>query len=45
MRPHVIWFGEALEESVLQDAHCELDDCDLCMLVRLCFKSYRTSQI
>eukprot|EP00088_Acartia_fossae_P014503 TRINITY_DN17778_c0_g1_i13.p1 TRINITY_DN17778_c0_g1~~TRINITY_DN17778_c0_g1_i13.p1 ORF type:complete len:306 (-),score=45.14 TRINITY_DN17778_c0_g1_i13:85-1002(-) len=33
LRPHVIWFGESLEERVLDAAFQELDDCDLCLVV------------
>ena len=35
LRPHVVWFGENLEEDVLNAVQEELDDCDLCMLVSL----------
>lgn len=33
LRPHVVWFGEALEEEVLEAAYKELDNCDLCLVV------------
>jgi len=33
LRPHVIWFGESLNSSVMEQTHKELDDCDLCMLI------------
>jgi len=33
LRPHVVWFGEGLDERVLRDAHQELDECDLCLVV------------
>lgn len=33
LRPHVVWFGEALHEGVLQRAEKELDECDLCLVV------------
>lgn len=33
LRPHVVWFGEGLEEEVLATAHHHLDRCDLCLVV------------
>jgi len=33
VRPHVIWFGERLDEQVLTDADEELQKCDLCLVV------------
>jgi len=33
LRPHVVWFGEGLEEHVLDGAFEELDNCDLCLVV------------
>jgi len=33
LRPHVVWFGEGLDENVLCRAHGELDSCDLCLVV------------
>ena len=33
VRPHVVWFGEALDFKVLQDTDNALEDCDLCLLV------------
>lgn len=33
LRPHVVWFGEGLEEEVLEAAHEELEQCDLCLVV------------
>lgn len=35
LRPHVIWFGESLDEAVLDRTYKEIDKCDLCLLVRL----------
>lgn len=35
LRPHVVWFGEALERKVLEDTDTALDECDLCLLVGL----------
>lgn len=34
IRPHVVWFGECLEEEVLEKTQKELDRCDLCLIVR-----------
>merc|ERR1712032_1165384 len=31
--PHVVWFGENLDEQVLDAAHEELEECDLCLVV------------
>ncbi|KAK6174402.1 hypothetical protein SNE40_017687 [Patella caerulea] len=33
LRPHVVWFGEALNTEVLDRAGEELDKCDLCLVV------------
>lgn len=33
VRPHVVWFGEALYPEVMDKAHEELDNCDLCLVV------------
>lgn len=33
LRPHVVWFGEALESEVLQKTNQALAKCDLCLLV------------
>ncbi|ESO02068.1 hypothetical protein HELRODRAFT_184965 [Helobdella robusta] len=33
VRPDVVWFGEMLDEVVLQKATAELDTCDLCLVV------------
>jgi len=33
LRPHVVWFGEGLEEEVLDKAYTELENCDLCLVV------------
>ncbi|ELT98667.1 hypothetical protein CAPTEDRAFT_166970 [Capitella teleta] len=33
IRPHVVWFGECLEEEVLEKTQKELDRCDLCLIV------------
>uniref|UniRef100_H2ZJN4 NAD-dependent protein deacylase n=1 Tax=Ciona savignyi TaxID=51511 RepID=H2ZJN4_CIOSA len=33
LRPHVVWFGEGLNEDVLIKAYKELEDCDLCLVV------------
>lgn len=33
LRPHVVWFGEGLDEGVLSSAGEELESCDLCLVV------------
>lgn len=33
LRPHVVWFGENLDENVLDRTSEELDKCDLCLVV------------
>uniref|UniRef100_A0A0N7ZCB6 NAD-dependent protein deacylase n=1 Tax=Scylla olivacea TaxID=85551 RepID=A0A0N7ZCB6_SCYOL len=33
LRPNVVWFGEGLDDNVLQKAGDELDTCDLCLVV------------
>ncbi|XP_037089698.1 NAD-dependent protein deacylase sirtuin-5, mitochondrial-like [Pollicipes pollicipes] len=33
LRPHVVWFGESLDPDVLEQAHTELESCDLCLVV------------
>jgi NAD-dependent deacetylase sirtuin 5 len=38
LRPHVVWFNESLDDKVLNKAHEELENCDLCLVVSLSFK-------
>ncbi|XP_063236873.1 NAD-dependent protein deacylase sirtuin-5A, mitochondrial-like [Bacillus rossius redtenbacheri] len=33
LRPHVVWFGEALDVGVLQRAGKALEECDLCLVI------------
>ena len=33
LRPHVVWFGEGLDENVLMKTDEELESCDLCLVV------------
>ena len=33
VRPHVVWFGEALEEEILEKTDKALHSCDVCLLV------------
>lgn len=33
MRPHVVWFGEALEYKVLEKTDEVLEACDVCLLI------------
>ncbi|GAV04851.1 SIRT5 [Ramazzottius varieornatus] len=33
LRPHVVWFGENLDEEVLKRVYQELGSCDLCLVV------------
>ena len=33
LRPHIVWFGESLEDDVLDSAFKEYDKCDLCLVV------------
>ncbi len=33
VRPHVVWFGEALEDEVMQKTDEVLRTCDMCLLV------------
>lgn len=33
LRPHVVWFGENLDQDIMEDAQRELDNCDLCLIV------------
>ena len=35
LRPHVVWFGESLDPSILRQTDEELEQCDLCLVVRL----------
>jgi NAD-dependent SIR2 family protein deacetylase len=35
LRPHVVWFGESLDPDVMNGADQELDQCDLCLVVRI----------
>ena len=33
LRPHVVWFGENLDENVMESVYAQLDACDLCLVV------------
>ena len=33
LRPHVVWFGEGLDEDILMKTDEELESCDLCLVV------------
>ena len=33
LRPAVVWFGESLNDDVMERAHEELEKSDLCMVV------------
>ncbi|PIK43435.1 putative NAD-dependent protein deacylase sirtuin-5, mitochondrial-like [Apostichopus japonicus] len=33
VRPHVVWFGESLNDEVLRKTDEELESCDLCLVV------------
>jgi len=33
LRPHVVWFGESLDQEVMSRAGEELEQCDLCLVV------------
>ncbi|KAK3920462.1 NAD-dependent protein deacylase [Frankliniella fusca] len=33
LRPHIVWFGEGLERSVLDKAESLLAECDLCLVI------------
>uniref|UniRef100_A0A8C4R6E8 NAD-dependent protein deacylase sirtuin-5, mitochondrial n=1 Tax=Eptatretus burgeri TaxID=7764 RepID=A0A8C4R6E8_EPTBU len=33
LRPHVVWFGESLDEEIMNKVFEELDACDLCLVV------------
>ncbi|NP_001191422.1 sirtuin-5 [Aplysia californica] len=33
LRPHVVWFGESLDQEVLRQTSEELEKCDLCLVV------------
>ena len=33
LRPDIVWFGESLDDDVLDSAFKELDKCDLCLVV------------
>ena len=41
LRPHVVWFGEALDSVVMDRAQSVLRSCDLCLLVR----TYQTLRV
>ena len=40
MRPHVVWFGEALESPVLDKAFDLIGECDICLVVGTSSVSY-----
>jgi len=33
LRPHVVWFGESLDDNVLATAQGHLEKCDLCLVI------------
>ncbi|XP_071084703.1 NAD-dependent protein deacylase-like [Haliotis cracherodii] len=33
LRPHVVWFGESLDQEVMKQSGEEMDKCDLCLVV------------
>ncbi|CAH1391612.1 unnamed protein product [Nezara viridula] len=33
LRPHIVWFGENLEEDVLKDTDNALGECDVCLVI------------
>jgi NAD-dependent deacetylase len=33
LRPHIVWFGEALAEADLERSYRALEDCDVCLIV------------
>ncbi|KAI1704163.1 sir2 family domain-containing protein [Ditylenchus destructor] len=33
LRPHVVWFGEGLDNDVMEAANYHLDRCDLCLVI------------
>ena len=33
LRPHVVWFGESLDQHVLNETEQALAKCDLCLVV------------
>ena len=33
LRPHVVWFGENLDEKIVESAWEELNECDLCLVI------------
>jgi len=37
LRPHVVWFGEPLDPELLAEVQKELNECDLCLVVRFSF--------
>ncbi|XP_017888143.1 NAD-dependent protein deacylase sirtuin-5, mitochondrial-like [Ceratina calcarata] len=33
LRPHIVWFGENLDEHVLDKVHLAVEHCDICMVI------------
>lgn len=33
LRPHIVWFGEALDRGILAEAFAEAETCDICLVV------------
>ena len=33
MRPHVVWYGESLDRTVLEEAYAAAESCDLMLVV------------
>ncbi|XP_076302980.1 LOW QUALITY PROTEIN: NAD-dependent protein deacylase sirtuin-5, mitochondrial-like [Lasioglossum baleicum] len=33
LRPHIVWFGENLDEHVLQQAYSAVENCDICLII------------
>lgn len=38
LRPHIVWFGENLDEEILRNTGRALDNCDCCLVVRSLIK-------
>ncbi|XP_016913637.1 NAD-dependent protein deacylase sirtuin-5, mitochondrial [Apis cerana] len=33
LRPHIVWFGENLDDYIMQQAHIAVENCDVCLVI------------
>ena len=33
LRPHIVWFGENLDDYILEQAYTAVENCDICLII------------